>query len=208
VRIAFFGGTFDPPHVGHMLAASDAFEGLALDQLVFIPAAQQPLKVGSTVAPAADRARMLELAIGGDARFAMDAVEIARAGLSFTVETLETLAVQGPSDDRFLLLGADVLESFPRWREPRRIAQLARLAILRRVSALATGSGEVPSAAAIVARLRSVIGDDLPAPVVLDTRRVDVSSTEIRDRARAGRSLRGFVADAVGQYIDAHGLYR
>ena len=203
MRIGLFGGTFDPPHHGHLLAASDAFEALALDRLVWVPTAQQPLKVGAQSASATDRLTMVRTAIEDDPRFEVDAIEIERAGLSFTVDTVEAFARKYRGDELLVLLGADVLATFDKWRTPRRIAELARLAILQRSS-----DGGTVETAAVVGAIRAVTGTDLPAPLLLDTRRVDLSSTEIRERARAGRSLHGFVPDAVARYIREHALYR
>lgn len=203
MRIGLFGGTFDPPHHGHLLAASDAFEALALDRLVWIPAAQQPLKVGAQSATAADRLTMVQLAIAGDNRFAVDPIEIERAGLSYTVDTLEAFHREFPGDELVLLVGADVITTFGKWRSPQRISELSRLAILPR----AVEGGAVEKAA-VAGAIRAVTGGDAPAPVVLDTRRVDISSTEIRERVLAGRSLHGFVPDAVARYISEHALYR
>lgn len=203
MRIGLFGGTFDPPHHGHLLAASDAFEALALDRLVWVPTAQQPLKVGAQSASATDRLTMVRTAIEDDPRFEVDAIEIERAGLSFTVDTVEAFARKYRGDELLVLLGADVLTTFDKWRTPRRIAELARLAILQRSS-----DGGTVETAAVVGAIRAVTGTDLPAPLLLDTRRVDLSSTEIRERARAGRSLHGFVPDAVARYIREHALYR
>lgn len=203
MRIGLFGGTFDPPHTGHVLAASDAFEKLALDRLYFIPAAQQPLKVARHHASAADRLAMVRLMTEGDPRFAVDAIEIERSGLSYSVETLEAFASRAPADDRFFLVGADVVETFSKWKAPRRIAELARLTVLQRQT-----NGTPVEKAALVGALRAITGDDRPAPLVLDTRRVDVSSTEIRERVRLDRSLHGFVPDAVARYITDRGLYR
>lgn len=203
MRIGLFGGTFDPPHHGHLLAASDAFEALGLDRLVWIPAAQQPLKVGMQSAAAADRLAMTRLAVGDDPRFAVDPVEIERAGLSFSVDTVEGYARARPGDELVVLVGADVLATFARWKEPRRIAQLARLAVLHRAV-----DGAAVEKAAIAGAIGAVTGADVPPPVVLETRRVDISSTEIRERARAGRSLHGFVPDAVARYVRERALYR
>lgn len=197
------GGTFDPPHVGHLLAASDAQESLGLDRVVWVPAGRQPLKLAGHAATAADRLAMVRLAVANDDRFSVDSIEIDRAGLSFTVETVEAYAAASPGDALFLLLGTDVVSTFGRWRAPRRIAELAHIAILRRAN-----SGGAVEKAAVVGAIRAVTGEDLPAPLVLDTRRVDVSSTEIRERARAGRSLHGFVPDTVARYIGEHALYR
>jgi nicotinate-nucleotide adenylyltransferase len=203
VRIGLFGGTFDPPHVGHYIVASDAVEALRLDRLLFVPTAQQPLKSAGSSAPAPDRLAMVRLLVAGDPRFDVDAIEIERGGLSFTVETLEILAARGPGDTRFLIVGADTAAMFAKWRAPRRIAELAQLAIVRR----SAGSADVETAA-LVGAVRAITGDDLPAPVVLDMRRVDLSSTEIRERVRAGLSIRGFVPDAVVHYVAERGLYK
>jgi nicotinate-nucleotide adenylyltransferase len=203
VRIGLFGGTFDPPHVGHVLAASDACDALQLDTLYFVPAAQQPLKQGRHHASAMDRLAMTRLMIGDDARFTVDAIEIERAGLSYSVDTLEAFAARAPEDERYFLIGADVVDTFAQWRAPRRVAELARLAVMQRVAA------ERPvEKAALLGALRAITGDDLPAPVALESRRVDVSSTEIRERVRMGRSIHGFVPDAVARYITERGLYR
>jgi nicotinate-nucleotide adenylyltransferase len=188
VRVGLLGGTFDPPHVGHWLAAVDAFEALALDRLVFVPAAQQPLKLGRESAAAADRLAMVRAMAADDPRFAVDPIEIERAGLSFTVETLAAYRDRGVADLHFLV-GADALATFDQWREPERVQALAQLVVLRR------GTDEPVVPAGVRAR-------------VLDTRRVDVSSTEVRARLRAGRSIRGFVPAAVEAYVTAAGLYR
>lgn len=209
MRVGYFGGTFDPPHVGHLLAAGDAAEELTLDQLVFIPAFAQPLKGEPTVTPA-QRLEMVRRTVAGHPRFAVDAIEVERNRLSFTVETLETLAERNPSAERFLLVGADVLTSFARWREPDRVRALAEMVVLQR------GEGGVVIAAdeeAAGKLLRQSAGgsasvDALRPPRVLSTRCIDVSSTEIRARVRAGKPIHGFVTESVAEYIAEHGLYR
>lgn len=191
MRLGLLGGSFDPPHVGHLLAAIDAHEALALDRLIFIPAAIQPLKVGRAAASARDRLEMVRLLAGDDPRFAVDPLEAERPGVSFSVDTVAAYAERYPDAERYFLVGADVVETFGSWREPDRIAQLATVVVVRR--------GEEPSgdAAGSAGGFRQ-----------LRTRRVDVSSTEIRERARAGRSLFGFVPPAVAAYIETAGLYR
>ena len=190
MRLGILGGSFDPPHVGHLLAASDAFEQLALDRLVFVPAANQPLKRGRAAASPAERLEMVRRLVDRDPRFAVDPVEIERDGLSYTVHTLTTFAERHPDAERFFLVGADTLASFARWREPERIVALARLTVVQR------GEGAVD--------LAGIPGD----PLILRTRRVDVSSTEIRERVRNGQSIHGFVPDAVAAFIEAERLYR
>ncbi len=195
VRLGVFGGSFDPPHVGHLLAASDAVERLELDRLVFVPTATQPLKDGATVPPA-ERLALVRALAGGDPRFAVDPIEIERGGLSYTVDTLRSLAERWPGAELYLLAGADVLTSFHRWRDPERIRQLATLVVLTR----AGEDGRAPTVAPA----------GLPggAPIFLPTRRVDVSSTEVRARLAAGRSIRGFVPESVADLIRSAGLYR
>jgi nicotinate-nucleotide adenylyltransferase len=210
VRLGIFGGTFDPPHVGHLLAASDASEHLALDRLVFIPAAVQPLKAARDTATGADRLAMVRLTVGGDPRFEPDSVELDREGLSYTVDTLREYAGRYPSAERYFLVGADVLATFAQWREPRTVLDLATLAILTRPTE-GNGGGVAPlwggSQRGILAT--DALDEALARRATLvPTRRVDVSSTEIRDRVRSGRSIHGFVTDTVAEYISSHGLYR
>ena len=206
MRLGIFGGTFDPPHVGHLLAASDAIEHLALDRLVFVPVATQPLKTSRTTAPAVDRLAMVRLTAGNDPRLGTDSVELDRDGLSYTVDTLREFARRSPSAERFFLVGADVLSTFAEWRDPHVVLDLATLAVLTRRAepgAPTTGLGRPD---------RSNEGDLstmlAQRSTVVPTRRVDVSSTEIRARVRSGRSIHGFVTEAVAEYIGSHGLYK
>jgi nicotinate-nucleotide adenylyltransferase len=192
VRIGVFGGTFDPPHVGHLLVANDAREALELDRLIFVPAGAQPFKVDTPpVATARDRLEMVRLAVADDANYAVDDAEINRKGLSFTVDTLEHLSERNPAARLYLLMGEDVLAGFEKWRSPARIRQLATLVVVSR-GGLA-GSVADPATSAVLR---------------VSTRRVDVSSTEIRERRRAGKSIKGFVPESVERFIDVRGLYR
>ncbi|MEX0907418.1 MAG: nicotinate-nucleotide adenylyltransferase [Gemmatimonadota bacterium] len=118
MKIGLFGGTFDPPHAGHLIVAQDALVALGLDGVLFVPAAIPPHKLGRSVSPAADRARMLELAIDGDARFGMDPIELRRSGPSFTIDTVRELMAREPSARWTLLIGADQYADFEAWREP------------------------------------------------------------------------------------------
>ncbi len=187
MRLGIFGGTFDPPHLGHLLAAGDAAVAMGLDQVVWVPAAQQPLKMGESCTSAEQRLAMTRLAVQGDSRFAVDAQEVERGGLSFMVDSLRVFRERHPDAALFLLLGMDAAALLPKWREPEAIRALADIVVLTR-------GGE---------------GDALPAGVTaLATRRVDISATEIRARVRSGRSIRGFVPDVVADYIAASGLYR
>jgi nicotinate-nucleotide adenylyltransferase len=191
VRIGVFGGTFDPPHVGHLLLASDAREALSLDRLIFIPAGTQPFKAGAPpVASATDRLEMIRLAVEDDAVYTVDDTEIRRGGLSYTVDTLEHLADRYKGTKLFLLLGEDSLSSFGQWRNPDGIRELATLAVMRRGGAKEGRTTENEGVTFVSAR------------------RVDVSSTEIRERLRAGKSIKGFVPESVERFIEDRGLYR
>ena len=192
VQIGVFGGTFDPPHVGHLLLAADARDALDLDHLIFVPAAAQPLKVGTpAIASPQDRLEMVRLVVADDANYQVDDAEIARKGLSYTVDTLEHLSQHIPAAKLFLLLGEDALASFDKWRNPDRIRELATVALMRRGG---SSSGRRVS---------------IPEGVIeVSTRRIDVSSTEIRERLRADKSIKGFVPESVERFIDARGLYR
>lgn len=188
MKEGILGGTFDPPHLGHWLAATDAFEALALDRLLFVPAGIQPLKGDRALATPTQRLRMVELMAQGDQRFGVSPIEVRRPGPSYTIDTLECLAAETPTAQRFLIVGADVLSSLTEWRDPQGIARLATIAVLQR------GSTWVETPAVPV--------------VALETRRIDISSTEIRQRVRAGRPIRGFVADAVADFIRSEKLYQ
>ncbi|MBA2684106.1 MAG: nicotinate (nicotinamide) nucleotide adenylyltransferase [Gemmatimonadaceae bacterium] len=191
MRLGVLGGTYDPPHVGHLLAASDAFEALSLDRLLFVPAAVPPYKSRSVKGSPEQRLRMLELTIGSDARFEASHLELDRDGLSFTVDTLAALSAETPGVSLFMLIGEDLATQIAAWRDAARIAELATIVVLERMSSTKA----------------SALESSLPM-TRLATRRIELSSTEIRDRIQAGRSIHGFVTDAVAAFIDAAGLYR
>jgi nicotinate-nucleotide adenylyltransferase len=188
-RLGILGGTFDPPHIGHLLLALDALDQLALDRVVLIPAARQPLKAGTDLTPAAERLAMTRLLAAADSRLAVDPVEVERAGLSFTIDTVRGYRASHPDAELFLLMGQDTAATLPQWRESAALAALVRVAI--------AGRGDAPA-------------PDPPGFRVdrLRPRRVDISATEIRARARNGQPIRGFVPDAVAAHIDAQALYR
>ncbi|MDQ6925190.1 MAG: nicotinate-nucleotide adenylyltransferase [Candidatus Eremiobacteraeota bacterium] len=195
-RVGVFGGSFDPPHMGHLLVASDAVDALALDRVLFVPTATQPLKHrGRAAAPAAARVAMVRALVGDDARFAVEPLEIERGGLSYTVDTLDMLVARAPGAQWFLLVGTDVLSTFDRWRDPLRVRALATLVVLAR-------EVDGTDARAIPARFPGGL------PQLLPTRRIDLSSTEVRARVGAGRSIHGFVPDAVAAIIREARLYQ
>ncbi len=187
-RLGVFGGTFDPVHHAHLIVAAEAFEALDLDQLLFVPAADPPHKRGSVVASADQRLRMLSAAIRDDPRFRVDDLELRRTGPSFTVDTLRELSDREEGAELFFLLGVDQYREFDRWREPDEIVRLARLAILAR-------GGET-------ARPAEPFGGTM-----IPVSRIDVSATEIRQRASEGKSVRFYVAEAVREIIERERVY-
>ena len=189
MRLGIFGGSFDPPHLGHLLPVIDAAEALSLDSVRFIPAGDQPLKVGRASASGLHRLAMTERLVHGIPGLVADRTEIDRSGLSYSVDTVAQMAAAFPGDELFLLLGVDAYALFEQWREPDRIKSMAHVAVLVR------GGDPVPE----------VSGERVQ---VLQTRRVDISSTELRARVADGRTIRGFVPDAVADYIAEHRLYR
>ncbi len=189
MRLGIFGGSFDPPHLGHLVAASDACTALALDRVLWIPSARHPLKGESVRTSAALRLEMVRAAIAGDPRFAADDLELRRDGPSYTVDTLCALAERHPGAVLFLLSGADLLAELPRWRDPDQLQRLATLAVLTR-----EGDALPPRAG-----LRAV-----SVPVT----RVDVSATEVRRRRSEERSIRYLVPEAVRAIVERERLYR
>ncbi|MEP6990773.1 MAG: nicotinate (nicotinamide) nucleotide adenylyltransferase [bacterium] len=189
MRLGIFGGSFDPPHLGHLLPVIDAAESLGLDAVRFLPAREQPFKAGGAIAAPEARFQMTERLVAGIPGFSADRSEIDRVGLSYTVDTVAQFAAASPTAEIVLLLGADAYALFEQWREPDRIRALASVAVLLR-------GGDAPPSP-----------EGLPVQV-LQTRRVDISSTELRARIAIGRTIRGFVPGAVADYIAEHRLYR
>jgi nicotinate-nucleotide adenylyltransferase len=185
VRLGVFGGTFDPPHIGHLIAAQDARSALGLDRVVFVPAAVPPHKRTEAITPPGTRLAMVRAAIAGDAGFELDDLELRREGPSWTVDTLRALRDRLPDAELFLLIGTDQFAEFETWREPSEIRRLARVAVLTR-----EGESDAPDGVRIV-----------------QVTRIDVSSTGIRARAAAGEPIRYLVPPAVEALIRLHGLY-
>ncbi|MGH7389108.1 MAG: nicotinate-nucleotide adenylyltransferase [Candidatus Rokuibacteriota bacterium] len=209
-RTAVFGGSFNPIHYGHLLLADEILEQLGLDRVLFVPAGTPPHKAVASLAPAADRHAMVALAIAGHPRFDVSDLELRRSGPSYTVETLETLATTG--DELFLLVGSETFLDLLSWRAPRRLAALARLVVVPRA-----GSAFDPEGAAAQKVLREIgaerfadAGAGPPAPgavVVAHVTSLPISASDLRRRAREGRSLAYRLPDAVIAHIAARRLY-
>jgi nicotinate-nucleotide adenylyltransferase len=210
-RVAVFGGSFNPVHYGHLLLADEVLERLGLDRVLFVPAATPPHKPAAQLAPAADRFAMVRLAIAGHPGFAASDVELRRAGPSYTVDTLQELAASG--DELFLVIGSETFLDLLSWRDPRRVASLARLVVVPR-----SGSAFDPESAAAQKVLREIgveggfvrAGGALPSRsvVIVHATSLPLSASELRRRVREGRSLAYRMPPAVIDYVRTHGLYR
>jgi nicotinate-nucleotide adenylyltransferase len=186
VRLGLFGGTFDPPHLGHLIAAQEAWSALQLDRLLWMPARHPPHKKVEQVSSPRIRVELLEAAVAGDRRFSVSELEVRRPGPSYTVDTLRALREEYPEAGLYLLLGADQYRDLDSWREPEEIRRLAGIGVFAR-------AGEDPRPAAGVTRIR------IP--------RVDISATEIRRRVASGEPIRYLVPLSVERLIVEHGLY-
>jgi nicotinate-nucleotide adenylyltransferase len=201
VRYGILGGTFDPPHVGHLIVAQEALTRLSLDRVWFVPVGTPPHKPEAPITPAAGRLAMVERAITGDDRFAVSSVELERPGPSYTVETLQMLRAQwGPSAELFFILGWDMLLYLPFWKDPAGvIAALDGLVAVHR-----PGFATDPAALTELERQIPGLREKL---VLAPMPQVALSSTEIRRRVASGLPIRYLVPDTVCQYIVQHGLY-
>jgi nicotinate-nucleotide adenylyltransferase len=193
--IGMMGGTFDPIHVGHLLIAEEAREALSLARMLFVPAGRPPHKPASEVTPGEHRVAMVELAIADNPAFELSRIEVDRAGPSYTVDTVESLAAD---HDVTVILSAETFRELPSWHEPDRLFAAARVAVVPREGYPAPDPGWL--AAAFPGRADRVI--------YLDAPHLGVSSTAIRARVAAGRSIRYLVPAAVEAYIAEHNLYR
>jgi nicotinate-nucleotide adenylyltransferase len=200
--LGVFGGTFDPIHVAHLAVAQEAAEALGLERILFVPAGQPPHKPGLEITAADDRVAMVELAIAGNDRFSVDRRELERDGPSYTVDTLDDLRAArlaaGSSSELTLVLSAEAFLGLMTWREPRRVMELARVAVAPRDG--------YPDAGPEF--LEAHLPDLADRATFLDGPRLRLSASELRARASAGRSLRYLVPDAVTAYIGDHGLYQ
>jgi nicotinate-nucleotide adenylyltransferase len=195
MKIGILGGTFDPVHAGHLVLAEQARDQLALDQVLFIPAGEPWRKSGREIAAAEHRLAMLKLAIEGNEHFAISDIELRRDGPTYTAETRQSLAAERLDDQFWFIMGADALADLPHWHEPERIVQHAMLAVAPREAQ------EVNVMALSVPGIAGRI-------VMFDCPALAISSTDVRARIAAGRSVRYLVPEAVTAYIAAHGLYR
>lgn len=190
------GGTFDPVHLGHLLAAEAAREALQLDRVVWLPAGDPPHKQGRPITPAEHRLEMVRRAIEGNPRFEASRLELDREGPSYTLDTLKWFQGEHPDAELYFLTGMDTVLELHTWHRPREV-----LAACRMVAMVRPGVDDAALVRAFQAELtRGVIRVNSP--------RVEISATDLRERVARGASIRYRTPDAVCDYIIANRLYR
>jgi nicotinate-nucleotide adenylyltransferase len=197
MRLGILGGTFDPPHFGHLRLAEAALTQLSLDQVLFAPVGVQPLKQEERSSTPEHRARLVELAIADNPRFALSRADLDRPGPHYTVDLLTIIQQQYPAAALWFIMGEDSLSDLLRWRDPARIMQLARLAVLRR-------PGIQPDWPALDREL-----PDLRARIDwIEHGAIDISATDVRQRVEHGLPVDALVPAKVIEFIRAHHLYQ
>lgn len=196
-RIGIFGGTFNPPHIGHLVCAQEALVQLGLDRVVLMPVSVPPHKEVPDDPGADVRLEMCRLAVARDERLDVSDLEVARGGRSFTVDTLREIHARNPGDDLTFIVGGDMARSLPAWREPEALLSLATLGVAERAGAVRED---------IAARLAS-LHEDEGRVRFFDMPRIDVSSSFLRRRVSEGKPIRYYVRDEVAQFIGARRLY-
>ena len=191
VKLGIFGGTFNPPHVAHLLAAEGVRDHLKLDKILFVPAAMPPHKQKDDVIPAKHRLEMVKLAIKGNPFFELSDIELRRRGPSYTIDTVNEMKRLYPHDEIFFILGIDLLIDFETWKEPGKILEGCTLVAMNRPG---FDLGVVDKK--LLSRVELV---NVPS--------VDISSTNIRRRVKSGRSIRYLVTAEVEDYIRCNSIY-
>lgn len=196
-RLGLFGGTFDPPHYGHLVLAEQARIQLDLDRVLFIPAAQPPHKPAAEVTPIEHRLNMLAMAIASNPFFEISRADIDRPGPHYTVDLLAHLQSVYPDAEFFFLMGSDSLVDLPRWREPHRLIQMTWLAVMPR-----------PGYVVHMPLLEQALPGISKRLLWLDAPFLDIASHDLRRRVKSGGSIRYLVPPEVEAYIYTQGLYR
>jgi nicotinate-nucleotide adenylyltransferase len=197
VRIGILGGTFNPPHLGHLLCAQEAYVQLELDSVMLMPARIPPHKPVEEEPGVGHRLELCRLAARDDPRFEVSELEVNRPGPSYTVDTLSELHSNAPDNDLFLIVGGDIAAGFAEWREPEQVLSLATLAVAKRRGT---------TRAAVEATLAPLSGGQRTRFFRMP--RIGISSTLVRKRVRAGLPIRYLVPEPVEAYIAEKGLYR
>ncbi len=200
MKLGIFGGSFDPVHFGHLLLADLALEAAQLDQILFVPADISPLKPDGPTATDRQRLEMLQLALGGNDKFELSRMEIDREGVSYTVDTLESLHHEQPDNELFLLVGADSLESFGKWKNIQRICELA----IPLVAARQGSNADLNQLAPFVTpeRLAEIEQYAFEFPAI------EISSTQLRQRVANDESIRYRMPRSVECYLQNAKIYQ
>ncbi len=196
-RLGVLGGTFDPPHMGHLILAESACDALGLEQVLFVPAADPPHKHNLAITQIEHRLAMLASAIADNPRFALSNIDVTRPGPHYTADMLRLLSQQYANAELFFILGGDALRDMITWHEPAEIVKWARLAAMGR-----------PGATLDLAAMYEKLPDLADRLVFVDAPDIGISATLLRERLRAGHSIRYLVPESVERYITEHGLYR
>ena len=197
MRLGIYGGIFNPPHHGHLVAAQEAHFQLGLDHVLWIPVGNAPHRPIENDPGAEARREMVELSISHDQRFRLSRIELEREGPSYTVDTLRELHEREPEAELFLILGGDQALALPSWHEPEQVLDLATLAVFGR------GSSTRSAIQITIGRMRGA-----ERVRFLEMPRIDISSTMVRRRAARGEPIRYLVPDEVANFIDSQNLYR
>lgn len=200
-RIGIFGGSFDPIHIGHLLLAELCCESLELDQVRFLVANVSPFKTDKQPTNNKDRAEMVKLAIGGNPKFEIDTREIDRGGVSYTIDSVRSIVAECRDSKLFLLMGADAIQDIANWREPRELFELATPCVISR-GGVGEPQWDVLKPYIDALRLSEIIKAKVTAP------QIEVSSYDLRDRIKRGRSVRYQIPPAVETFIREQQLYR
>jgi len=195
--IGVLGSAFNPPHLGHLALAQEALWQLGLDEVVLMPTGEAPHKRIADDPGRELRLAMTRLAAAEDSRFSVSTLEVDRDGPSYTCETLEMLANERGDAELVFVMGADAAVGLESWREPRRVTELARLAIARRAGVSDTD---------VAAVLRSLGAEE--RATMLEMPQFGVSSSAVRERAAQGRPLRYLVPEGVARFVAEKGAYR
>jgi len=198
LRLGILGGTFNPPHIGHLVCAQEAHAQLALDRVVLMPAPRPPHKRVAADPGAEARFELCRHAVAGDERFAVSRLELDRPGKSWTVDTLRALRDETPQDDLTFIVGGDMARSLPTWREPEAVLELATLAVAERAGS------EREDIRGALRGLGAAAGEHVR---FFDMPRIEVSSSLVRERVATGRPIRYLVPDAVAEAIAQNGWY-
>lgn len=192
MNIGIFGGTFNPPHIGHLIVAERVREELGLGKVLFIPSAISPHKRHLDLVDPVVRMEMVQLALLGHECFESSPIELERSGVSYTVDTLEQLKRIHPGDALHLLIGMDNLVELPTWRSPERIADISKIVVMTRPGFQPTGIPELARKNFILCQVPEI----------------GISSSEIRERVKQGKSIHFLVPEPVESYIYDRELYR